>query len=128
MSLANLFPIGFIPIQNAEAARDFYEHTLGLQFESDDQFALVFRLGPVRGLILRLVRMPQFTPAPYTIFGWEVPSLAEAVDSLAARGVNFLRYGTFPQDERAIWHSPSGAKVAWFHDPDGNTLSLSQHP
>ena len=128
MSLANLFPIGFIPIQNVEAARDFYENTLGLSFQSDDQFAIVFRLGPIRGLILRLVRMPQFTPVPYTIFGWEVPDLPRIVDDLTEKGVSFLRFKGMEQDERAIWHSPSGARVAWFHDPDGNTLSLSQHP
>jgi len=127
MSLANFFPIGFVPIRNAEAARTFYEQTLGLTFQSDDQFALVFRLGPDRGLMLRLVRMPEFAPAPYTIFGWEVPDITRAVDELTANGLIFARPGGMPLDERGIWTSPSGARVAWFHDPDGNTLSLSQH-
>ena len=128
MSLVDECPIGFIPTQKPEAARAFYENTLGLAFQSDDSFAMVFRLGPVRGLMLRLVRMPQFTPAPYTLFGWEVPSVTESVDELTAKGVTFVRYGHLQQDERAIWHAPGGARVAWFHDPDGNTLSLSQHP
>lgn len=127
MSLANLFPIGFIPIRDADAALAFYQRTLGLTFQADDGFAIVFRLGPVRGLILRLVRMPEYTPAPYTIFGWEVPDIVRSVDDLSAKGVSFTRYDHLQQDERGIWSSPSGARVAWFKDPDGNTLSLSQH-
>ncbi|HLI76419.1 MAG TPA: VOC family protein [Acidobacteriaceae bacterium] len=121
-------PIGFIPTANAEAARSFYEHTLGLHFESDDQFALVFRLGPARGTMLRVVRAGTFTPAPFTIFGWETGSIETCVDELARNGVEFLRFSYFEQDERGIWSSPGGARVAWFKDPDGNTLSLSQHP
>ncbi len=128
MSLSSFCPIGFIPIRDPRIARPFYEGTLGLVFESEDPFALVFRLGPVRSLMLRLVRTPEFTPMPYTIFGWEVPSIGETIDELTAKGVVLLRFGSLPQDERAIWHAPGGASVAWFHDPDGNTLSLSQHP
>ncbi len=127
MTLTDLSPVGFIPIHNAEAARAFYEQTLGLRFESDDRFAMVFRVGPDRSLMLRLVRMPEFTPATYTIFGWEVPNITEAVDELTANGVTFLHFGTFPQDERGIWNAPGGARIAWFKDPDGNTLSVSQH-
>ena len=129
MQLAMLSPIGFIPTQNPEAARAFYEDTLGLRFESEDSFATVFRLGPEPGTMLRVVRLPQpFTPASYTIFGWEVEDIETAIDELAAKGVSFLRYGFFQQDERGIWVAPGGAKVAWFNDPDGNTLSLSCHP
>ena len=78
--------------------------------------------------MLRLVRMPEFTPVPYTIFGWEVGDVESTVRELTAKGVSFLRYGHFKQDEHGIWDAPGGARVAWFHDPDGNTLSLSQHP
>ena len=127
MPLAAYQPIGFIPVHNAEAARTFYEHTLGLAFASDDHFAIVFRLGPARGLMLRLVRMPAFTPAPYTIFGWEVPSIEETARELTAKGVALLRFDALAQDEHGIWTAPGGARVAWFHDPDGNTLSISQH-
>ncbi len=127
MPLASNQPVGFIPTANAEAARAFYEQTLGLQFESDDQFALVFRLGPGHGTMLRVVRAGTFTPAPYTVFGWETVDIEACVDDLVKQGVTFERFGFFEQDERAIWHAPGGAKVAWFKDPDGNTLSISSH-
>lgn len=128
MSLADNPPIAFIPTRNADAARAFYEHTLGLPFESDDTFAMVFRTGPAPGIMLRVVRAPEFTPFPFTILGWEVPDIVASVTELSARGVTFLRFGYFPQDEHAIWTAPGGARIAWFKDPDGNTLSISQHP
>ena len=128
MSLRDVYPISFIPVHDPEAARAFYETILGLAFESQDSFAVVFRLGPTRDLMLRLVRMPAFTPAPYTIFGWEVPSIDEAMDQLSANGVTFLRFDNFGQDDRGIWTAPGGARIAWFKDPDGNTLSVTQHP
>lgn len=128
MPLTHNQPIGFIPTANAEAARTFYEHTLGLTFESQDQFALVFRVGPAPGTMLRIVCAGECQPAPFTIFGWEVSDIAATVDELTPKGVTFERFGFFPQDERGIWDSPGGAKIAWFKDPDGNTLSLSQHP
>ena len=128
MPLTDQQPIAFIPTDNPEAARTFYETTLGLHFVSDDGFALVFRVGPTPGIMLRVVRAGAFTPAPFTVFGWETPNMDETIDDLAQRGITFLRYPHFPQDDRAVWHAPGGAKVAWFQDPDGNNLSLSQHP
>ncbi len=128
MPLTSNQPIGFIPTADADAARAFYERTLGLHFESDDQFALVFRLGPAHGTMLRVVRVGAFTPALYTIFGWATDNIESSIDELLQRGVTFERYGYFEQDERAIWHAPGGARVAWFKDPDGNTLSISSHP
>ena len=128
MPLTNASPVGFILTRDAEAARAFYEGTLGLQFLSDEPFALVFRVGAEPGTVLRVVKVPEsFTPASHTVFGWEVESIEEAVDELTGKGVTFLRYGYFEQDERAIWHAPGRAKIAWFKDPEGNTLSLSQH-
>jgi catechol 2,3-dioxygenase-like lactoylglutathione lyase family enzyme len=116
--------IGFIPTRNAELARDFYERKLGLRFVADDQFALVFDSG---GSMIRVVRVGEFTPPPFTILGWESAAIDEDVRNFSERGVQFERYGFPGQDERGIWTSPSGAKVAWFKDPDGNVLSLSQH-
>ena len=126
MPLATLSPIAFIPTNNPEAARTFYETTLGLTFVSDDNFALVFRIGPTNTM-LRIVRTGAFTPAQFTIFGWESPNVAADVQALTARGINFLRFGYFEQDALGIWTAPNGNKVAWFKDPDGNTLSLSSH-
>jgi catechol 2,3-dioxygenase-like lactoylglutathione lyase family enzyme len=127
MGLATNSPIAFIPTAKPDAARAFYEKTLGLRFESADQFAIVFRLGPT-GIMLRVTIAPEFTPHPFTIFGWQVDDIVATVTELAAKGVEFTRYGFLDQDERAIWSAPGGTKVAWFRDPDGNTLSLSQHP
>ena len=127
MLLSDSPAIGFLPTRNPEAARTFFEHTLGLRFESDDNFALVFRLGPAPGTMLRVVRAPAYTPLPFTLFGWEVADLEQTVDQLTARGLAFERFGHFEQDDRAIWHAPGGVKIAWFKDPDGNLLSLSQH-
>ena len=67
-----------------------------------------------------------FTPQPFTVLGWAVRDIAQTVRELAARGVAFHRYGFMQQDDLGIWSAPSGARVAWFPDPDGNTLSLTQ--
>lgn len=127
MTLAASRPVAFIPTGKPEAARAFYEGTLGLPLESDDTFALVFRLGPAPGVMLRVIRVGAFTPAPFTVCGWESAAIEADVDDLTAGGISFLRYGHLDQDERGIWTAPGGAKVAWFKDPDGNTLSLTQH-
>ena len=128
MSLNTSVPISFIPTQQPAAARQFYEHTLGLTFVDDNDFAIVFEVGPEPRSMLRVVRARDFTPAAYTVFGWKVDDVEQAVDDLAARGITFLRIGYFEQDERSIWNAPDGSRIAWFHDPDGNTLSVSQHP
>ena len=128
MGLAENSPVAFIPTTKPEAARAFYETTLGLRFESADQFAIVFRSGPQPGIMLRVTTVPELTPQPFTIFGWQVDDIVASVTELAGKGVEFTRYGFMKQDERGIWNAPGGTKVAWFRDPDGNTLSLSQHP
>jgi catechol 2,3-dioxygenase-like lactoylglutathione lyase family enzyme len=126
MGLAENSPVAFIPTTKPDAARAFYEKTLGLRFESADQFAIVFRAGPAN-LMLRVTIVPELAPLPFTVFGWQVDDIVASVTDLAAKGVEFTRYGFMDQDERGIWSAPGGTKVAWFHDPDGNTLSLSQH-
>ena len=50
-----------------------------------------------------------------------------AMEALAAEGVAFERHKGVEQVALGIWTSPNGARIAWFNDPDGNTLSLSQH-
>jgi len=88
---------------------------------------MVFSSG---GNMVRVVRVQELTPPPYTILGWEVPDIVAEVTALSAKGLVFARYPFLPPDqvdEHAIWSAPGGAKVAWFQDPDGNTLSLSQH-
>lgn len=123
--LAQCDLIGFIPTNNAERARAFYVGTLKLDFIADDRFAIVVR---ANGNDIRIVRMESFTPAPYTICGWKVPDIDAAARELTASGVIFEKYSFLQQDTAGIWSAPGGAKVAWFKDPDGNLLSISQHP
>jgi catechol 2,3-dioxygenase-like lactoylglutathione lyase family enzyme len=116
--------MGFVPTKNSAAARIFYEDTLGLRFVSADNFATVME---ANGTLLRITNVGDFAPAPFTILGWQVDDIEPIVTEMAAKGVQFSRYGFLEQAENGIWTAPDGAKVAWFLDPDGNTLSISQH-
>ena len=106
-----------------EVAKAFYGDVLGLKFITDDGFALVFEGKNMR---LRVSRVPAMTPAPHAILAFNVDDIAKAMDGLAAKGVTFARFGFLPQDEKGVWAAPDGTKVAWFHDPDLNMLSLVQ--
>jgi catechol 2,3-dioxygenase-like lactoylglutathione lyase family enzyme len=116
--------VAFVTVSNATRARAFYRDVLGLRLVSEDNFALVF---DANGTMLRVAIAAHVTAAPYTALGWEVADIAATVRELAAAGVQFERYPGMQQDDLGIWQSPSGARVAWFKDPDGNTLSVSQH-
>lgn len=116
--------IGFVPVTDAERAASFYGDTLGLEFVKDDGFAMVFRSG---GNMVRLATLNSVTPTAMTILGWETTSIEDAVRALLAKGVVFSRFPYLQQNELGIWTAPGGDKVAWFTDPDGNVLSLSQH-
>jgi predicted enzyme related to lactoylglutathione lyase len=115
--------ISFVATCNPASARKFYEETLRLKFISDDPFAVVFE---TNGTMLRVQKVPELVPAHHTILGWEVDDIRGEVEELTKRGVRFERFGGLAQDELGIWTSPSDGKVAWFKDPDGNTLSLTQ--
>jgi catechol 2,3-dioxygenase-like lactoylglutathione lyase family enzyme len=117
--------IAFVATADPAHAREFYENFLGLRFVADEPFALVF---DAHGIMLRIAKVREVTVVPFTVLGWKVPNIEAAVTELNARGVRFQRYGGMPQDEFGVWVSPSGAKIAWFKDPDGNTLSLTQFP
>jgi catechol 2,3-dioxygenase-like lactoylglutathione lyase family enzyme len=115
--------VALVATSQPEAARRFYGDVLGLQLTGEDQFALTF---DANGTMLRVQIVETFTPQPFTVLGWAVTDIAQSVRELTARGIAFHRYGFMQQDDLGIWSSPSGAKVAWFPDPDGNTLSLTQ--
>lgn len=116
--------VGFVSIQDYDKARAFYEGKLGFDFVRQDQFALVMSVG---GHKVRLTKIANFTPLPGTVLGWEVDDVQATAKWLKNRGVNLEKY-PFAQDrELGIWTAPSGDKVAWFKDPDGNILSLTQH-
>jgi catechol 2,3-dioxygenase-like lactoylglutathione lyase family enzyme len=123
--LSNSALITFIPSKDPIRARTFYQDTLGLRFISDDDFAIVM---DAAGTMLRIVRVGDFTPAPFTILGWQVDDIDGTVSEMTSKGVHFCRYPHFKQSPTGVWTAPGGAKVAWFLDPDGNTLSISQHP
>jgi catechol 2,3-dioxygenase-like lactoylglutathione lyase family enzyme len=115
--------VAFVPTKDAEKARAFYVDVLGLRFIKDDGFAMVF---DANGIMVRVARA-QFTPAQFTILGWLVKNIEKTVAGLQEKGVHFERFGFFEQDALGIWTAPTGDKVAWFKDPDGNVLSVSQH-
>ena len=116
--------IAFVPTKNPDKARAFYEGMLGLRFVKDDGFAMVF---DANGIMIRVAKAGDFTPAPFTILGWEVTGIEKVVTGLQGKGVHFERYGFFQQDALGIWTAPTGDKVAWFKDPDGNVLGVSEH-
>jgi catechol 2,3-dioxygenase-like lactoylglutathione lyase family enzyme len=115
--------VAFVPAADLSRARAFYEQVLGLPLVSQDDFACVF---DVHGTMLRVTAVPGLAPAGYTVLGWKVTGIEAMVEGLAARGVVFTRYDGMDQDDRGIWTTPGGDKIAWFTDPDGNTLSLTQ--
>ena len=116
-------PILFLATTNAQRARTFYQRVLGLRFVADEPPALVFQVGDS---MLRIQKVDQVHAAPYTALGWTVSDIRRTVHHLREAGVVFQRYPGMDQDPDAIWHAPSGALVAWFQDPDGHVLSLTQ--
>jgi catechol 2,3-dioxygenase-like lactoylglutathione lyase family enzyme len=121
--LGNERVTAFIATAQPGRAKQFYRDTLGLRFVSDDQFALVFDCA---GVQLRIQKVETLRPHAFTALGWQVASIRQSVSALVKRGVVFERYGFMEQDELGIWKAPSGAKVAWLKDPDGNLLSLTE--
>ena len=115
--------VAFVAATDLRRARAFYEQTLGLPVLEHDDFACVL---DAHGTTLRVTAVREVARGGYTVLGWRVTDIVAAVRDLAARGVTFLRYAGMNQDEHGIWTAPSGAQVAWFTDPDGNVLSITQ--
>jgi catechol 2,3-dioxygenase-like lactoylglutathione lyase family enzyme len=122
--LASSKIIGFVPTKDSAKARGFYEGILQFQFISDDMFALVMKAGET---MIRIGKVQDFTPVPYTVLGWEVSNIEDVVKWLQKRGVALEKFPFVQDKELGIWTTPTGDKVAWFRDPDGNVLSVSQH-
>jgi catechol 2,3-dioxygenase-like lactoylglutathione lyase family enzyme len=121
--LDNSKPICFLTTSDANSARNFYDKTLGLTLIYEDSFALVF---DIEGIMLRIQKVKKVTPGEYTCFGWEVGDIKGLVANLTKRGVKFSIYPGMAQDHYGIWEAPGKAKIAWFKDPDGNVLSLTE--
>jgi catechol 2,3-dioxygenase-like lactoylglutathione lyase family enzyme len=116
--------VAFLVTTNPERATTFYRDVLGFKFVMDDGFALVF---DAYGTMIRIGKAQEFTPAQNTVAGWEVDDIREAASDLTQRGIAFDRHPRMAADERGVHTFPTGDKVAWFKDPDGNVLSISQH-
>ena len=115
--------ICFAATKNADAAKKFYSDILTLI--EDSPFALVF---DANGTMLRIQKVTEFVPAKHTTLGWHVENIRAEIEALNKKGIRCEHYERLPQDELGIWESPSGALIAWFLDPDGNGLSLTQFP
>lgn len=123
MALGSAKVMTFIAAKDAAVSRDFYENVLGLVVESEDDWAIVFDLG---GTILRMQKNVDFAPQQFTVLGWQVDDIVSTMADLRARGVKFEQYPWMPPDSDAVMEFPGGAKVAWFLDPAGNNLSLTE--
>jgi catechol 2,3-dioxygenase-like lactoylglutathione lyase family enzyme len=124
MPLALARPVAMVATKDRKVAEAFYGRALGLERKGEDGFAALFDLA---GVTLRLTEVPGYSAPPHPVLGWEVPDIEAAVDALAANGVAMNLYEGLGQDDRGIWTAPDGSfKVAFFSDPDGNGLSLTQ--
>lgn len=123
--LAGLPPVGFLAARNLPRAQQFYSDTLGLPLLGDDGDALLF---DCQGTLLRVAKVSRFAPAAHTVFGWQVPDVNRIVGALASSGVRCEQYAGMTQERNGVWVAPSGARVAWFKDPEGNVLSLTEMP
>lgn len=115
--------IAFAATQNAEASREFYHRVLGLTLVEDNSFAIVLEAA---GTMLRIQKVERHVPPQATVLGWKVDSIEAVVAELASRGVAMEHFAGLGQDAAGIWTSPSQARIAWFRDPDGNLLSLTE--
>jgi catechol 2,3-dioxygenase-like lactoylglutathione lyase family enzyme len=115
--------IAFVAATDLDRAREFYQGVLGLALTEQNGFAAVF---DAHGTMLRVTAVEQVAPAGYTVLGWRVDDIDATVDALTEAGVAFARYEGMLQAANGVWATPGGDKVAWFRDPDGNTLSLTE--
>ena len=121
MTLATAPITSFVGVSDLDAAELFYGDVLGLPLRDARPFALVADTGVTQ---LRITAVEAVRPAPYSVLGWQVEDIEGTVDELVSKGVQFTRYEGIEQDDRGLWTAPSGARIAWFRDPDGNNLSL----
>lgn len=117
--------VAFGATTNGQRAAAFYGSVLGLSMRSNDAFAIAF---DANGVEIRLQKVERLTPQPFTVLGWQVADIAQVVADLTASNITPERYAWLDQDADGIWRAPSGARVAWFKDPDGNLLSVAEYP
>ncbi len=115
--------VAFVASCDLDRSRAFYEDILGLALVEETPFACVF---DAHGTQLRVTAVAQVAQPGYTVLGWSVADVAATIDHLVPRGVQFARFEGMDQDDRGVWTTPNGDQVAWFTDPDGNVLSVTQ--
>lgn len=121
--LGTALPAIIICTRDRARSTAFYRDILGLELASEDRFAAVFRTG---GINLRVSTVNDFTPHGHTIVGFKVRDVGAAVKALREKGVAFDIHEGFAQDELGILSMLDGTlQVAWFKDPDGNVLSVT---
>jgi catechol 2,3-dioxygenase-like lactoylglutathione lyase family enzyme len=113
----------FVPTLKPDSARSFYKDILGLELLSEDNYALEFN---ANGTLLRVIIVQELKPQAFTVLGWNVSDIAATIKSLNKKDIVCENYDFLDQDNLGVWTSPGGSKVAWFKDPDGNVLSLTQ--
>ena len=117
-------PVSFIAALEPEKAKAFYGNILKLELIEASPYALVFSDG---GNMLRVQLVTELCPASHTVHGWQVTNIEREVEELTSKGVAFLRFNQMKQNRLGVWTSPDGHKIAWFGDPSGNILSLTQY-
>jgi predicted enzyme related to lactoylglutathione lyase len=115
--------IAFAPTTDLARARSFYQDVLGLAVADEDAYACVL---DAHGTMLRVTAVAEVAHPGYTVLGWRVTDISETVTGLESLGVGFIRYDGIEQDTHGVWTTPNGDRIAWFTDPDGNVLSLTQ--
>lgn len=113
----------FVPTTKPEKAKSFYKDTLGLKLLSEDNYALEF---DANGTLLRVTTVQDLQPQQFTVLGWEVDDISSTIKALNDKNIFCEKYDFFEQDDLGVWTAPNGSKVAWFKDPDGNVLSLTE--
>ncbi len=113
--------VSFIATANPAESKTFYQDVIGLTLIAETQFALIF---DSNGVTLRIQKVQAVPEVAHTLLGWEVEDMATAVSSLQAKGVQFEQFEGLPQDDDGVW-TIGNEKIAWFKDPDGNTLSIN---
>jgi catechol 2,3-dioxygenase-like lactoylglutathione lyase family enzyme len=121
--LTDAAAVAFLPSRDLARSRRFFAEVLGLAVQDVTPYACVLRAG---GTMLRVTKVDELHPQPFTVLGWQVPDLRVTVIQLTGAGVDFLRFPGMDQDDDGIWAAPGGDLVAWFKDPDLNVLSLTQ--
>ncbi|MGD9956313.1 MAG: VOC family protein [Candidatus Nanopelagicales bacterium] len=116
-------PVAFLPSRALDRSGRFFTDVVGLELVSRSPYASVFRVGATT---LRVTLVEELAPQPFTVFGWLVDDIGAVIHGLRGRGAVMLHYDGMGQDDDGVWTTPGGDRIAWFHDPDGNVLSLTE--